>query len=192
MSNTDDAAADTATLSNERARYLKLYSESVVGFIEAFLDNELQAKTMQGVPKKALVYFVFVMMTTIAPPVLEALLAGDLPARIARDQDLEKVLEKTKSRVAADERLPGIYGNFLVNDLNLSPTRDELFELVAKVEEYTFGDDWRVARHVESRILNNRLDDDQYQAGRRQCLCPAADEGNPRRPGNLSSSSLVN
>ncbi|KAI7280795.1 hypothetical protein KC343_g530 [Hortaea werneckii] len=84
--------------------------------------------------------FLYTLIIAHDQNVLEGLLFGDLPARRRYLPPMDQALQKMRKEAedAADEarKLPGIYGNWLVDEDGESPSPTELREMIERVRDY--------------------------------------------------------
>ncbi|KAI6833120.1 hypothetical protein KC332_g6643 [Hortaea werneckii] len=141
------AATSTATpshgvpnLNDARMRYSNAWHVSARSLIRAVVDDELAVGTLTGLDKRVVGGLLYTLIIAHDQNVLEGLLLGDLPARLRYLPPMEHALQKMtdEAQEAADEarKLPGIYGNWLVDAQGQSPTPTELRRMIAKARDY--------------------------------------------------------
>ncbi|KAI7268118.1 hypothetical protein KC345_g7713 [Hortaea werneckii] len=152
---TAPAAARAATSSSSapnlheaRLRYTNAWFVSARSLIHAVVDDELKVGTLTGMDERVVGGFLYTLIIAHDQNVLEGLLFGDLPARRRYLPPMDQALQKMRKEAedAADEarKLPGIYGNWLVDEDGESPSPTELREMIEKVRDYVDenGDDF--------------------------------------------------
>ncbi|KAI6837485.1 hypothetical protein KC340_g6382 [Hortaea werneckii] len=143
-------------LHDARMRYVDAWAVSARTLIHAVVDDELAVGTLTGLDKKVVGGLLYTLVIAYDQNVLEGLLLGDLPARLRYTPPLEHVLGKMmeEAQEAADEarKLPGIYGNWLVDAQGQSPTPTELRSMIEKARDYVDEDgDSDVANRVDKQ-----------------------------------------
>ncbi|KAI7503174.1 hypothetical protein KC347_g8736 [Hortaea werneckii] len=179
------AATSTATpshgvpnLNDARMRYSNAWHVSARSLIRAVVDDELAVGTLTGLDKRVVGGLLYTLIIAHDQNVLEGLLLGDLPARLRYLPPMQHALQKMmdEAQEAADEarKLPGIYGNWLVDVQGQSPTPTELRRMIAKAWDYVDeSGNSDAANRVDKQkapILEARLD-----------LLPTSDVDKPLR-----------
>ncbi|KAI7341320.1 hypothetical protein KC315_g184 [Hortaea werneckii] len=148
---TAPAAASSSSVPNlrdARLRYVNAWFVSARSLIHDVVEDELKVGTLTGMDERVVGGFLYTLIIAHDPNVLEGLLQGDLPARLRylppMEHALQKMKKEAKDAAAEARKLPGIYGNWLVNEDGESPSPTELREMIEKVRDYVDedGDDF--------------------------------------------------
>ncbi|GAB1743773.1 hypothetical protein NU219Hw_g693t1 [Hortaea werneckii] len=148
---TASAAAPPPSVPNlrdARMRYIDAWFVSARSLVRVVVDDELKVGTLTGMDERVFGGFLYTLIIAHDQNVLEGLLQGDLPARLRylppMDHALQKMMKEAKDAAAEARKLPGIYGNWLVNEDGESPSPTELREMIEKVRDYVDenGDDF--------------------------------------------------
>ncbi|KAI7229016.1 hypothetical protein KC330_g7638 [Hortaea werneckii] len=141
------AATPSSSVSNlhdARMRYTDAWQTSARTLINVIVDDELAVGTLTGLDKRVVGALLYTLVIAYDQSVLQGLLLGDLPARLRYTPPMEHVLKKMmdEAQEAADEarKLPGIYGNWLVDAQGQSPTPTELRSMIEKARDYVDED----------------------------------------------------
>ncbi|GAB1730433.1 hypothetical protein NU195Hw_g2029t1 [Hortaea werneckii] len=148
---TASAAVSAATqssgvpnLDSARLRYTNAWATSARALIDTVVEDELAVGTLTGLDERVVGGLLYTLIIAYDQNVLEGLLLGDFPARLRYTPPMEHALQKMMKEAedAADEarKLPGIYGNWLVNEDGESPSPIELREMIDKVRDYVDED----------------------------------------------------
>lgn len=147
--NSQVSAPATNALVERRDAYTKAYRTDIIDLIDRFLDDELKNGTIRGVSRPGLEASVFSIIGTMRMPVLEALLAGNLPRReicgrkgMAPYDELTEVLDQNleaSSRDDLEDCLPAVYGNYFTTADGYSPTPNQMRGIMRGVQRYIRG-----------------------------------------------------
>ncbi|KAI6839549.1 hypothetical protein KC342_g3418 [Hortaea werneckii] len=142
------SSSSAPNLHDARMRYANAWFVSARSLIRVVVDDELKVGTLTGMDERVVGGLLYTLIIAHDQNVLEGLLFGDLPARRRylppMDQALQKMRKEAEDAAHEARKLPGMYGNWLVDEDGESPSPTELREMIERVRDYVDedGDDF--------------------------------------------------
>ncbi|KAF2161188.1 hypothetical protein M409DRAFT_59439 [Zasmidium cellare ATCC 36951] len=166
----DDTRPATFDIERTRLQFVDAWKGGVKAFIDHFVDEEIRLGTFRNVSRAIVARLIYCIVLTTPRPILDALIHGDLMARLHNDTDLDEAWKALEGVCEEYETTPGIYAVFLVaKDTFTPPSAEELLEWAEQaLVEYAEND--KYANKVDNARGGNGPDMAESRGGYRKYL----------------------